>query len=397
MRVPSCTAIIPARGGSRGVPRKNVRDLGGIPLVAHAIRAALEARHVSTVWVSTDDPEIAEVARRYGAGVVERPEALAGSTASSESALVHAVEWLREAGHPVGDLLMMIQCTSPLTTSEDLDGAVEELVASGADSCFLAAPFHHFIWERDADGRARGVNHEGSKRKRRQDLEPQFIENGAAYVMRTDLFMETRERFCGTTVVHVVDAARTLEIDDPVDFVRAEATLRARREGARAGDLPDPLHAVVMDFDGVFTDNHVYVFEDGREAVRADRGDGMGLELLGRLGIPMVILSKERNPVVTARARKLGIECHQSMEKKLPSLRSWLEARGLELAHTVYVGNDVNDLECLRAVGCGVVPADAHPRAREAAQVVLERNGGDGALRELCDLILDRHDEASRV
>ena len=394
MTVPSCTAIIPARGGSRGVPRKNVRDLAGHPLVAHAIRAARGAAHVTDVWVSTDDPEIAEVARRYGAGVIERPEALAGSTATSESALVHAVAWLRESGHPVGDLLMMIQCTSPLTTAADLDGAVETLVEAGADSCFIAVPFHHFIWERDADGHARGVNHEGKKRKRRQDLEPQFLENGAAYLMRTESFLAAEERFCGTTVVHVVDAERALEIDDPVDFVRAEATMRAQRERARAADLPNPLHAVVMDFDGVFTDNHVFVFEDGREAVRADRGDGMGLELVRALDVPMVILSKERNPVVTARAKKLGIECHQSMDKKLPSLRSWLDARGLDLAHTIYVGNDVNDLECLRAVGCGVVPADAHPRAREAAQLVLEKGGGDGALRELCDLILERHGDS---
>lgn len=390
-----CIAIIPARGGSKGLPRKNVLDLAGLPLVAHAIRAALAAERISAVYVSTDDAEIAAVARRFGAEVVDRPVEIAGDTASSESAVLHALEALITAGGPEPDFVMMIQCTSPLTTAADLDGAIETLEREGADSCFTAVPFHHFLWRSDAEGVAVGVNHAGAKRKRRQDLEPQYLENGAAYVMRYAPFVASGERFCGRTVLHQVDAGRALEIDDPVDFVRAEATLRHREARARAESLPRPIDAVVMDFDGVFTDNAVFVFQDGREAVRADRGDGMGLSMLREAGVPLMILSKERNPVVTARAEKLRIECFQAMDDKLPALRKWLDERGARLEHTVFVGNDVNDLACLRAAGCGVVPADAHAQARAAASLVLDRAGGHGALRELCDLILAvRHNEA---
>ena len=152
--------------------------------------------------------------------------------------------------------------------------------------------------------------------------------------------------------------------------------------------LSAKIKACLFDFDGVFTDNAVFVLQDGREAVRADRGDGMGLSMLRAAGIPLVILSKERNPVVSARAEKLGIECFQAEDHKLAALKGWAVERGVRLEHTVYVGNDVNDLECLRAAGCGVVPSDAHALARSAANLVLERPGGHGALRELCDLIL---------
>lgn len=341
------------------------------------------------MFVSTDDAEIAEVAVRFGAGVVMRPADIAGDTATSESAVVHALEELGRRGEGPHDFVMMIQCTSPLTSAQDLDGVVEALESDGADSAFLAVPFHHFLWRREADRSAAGVNHAGAKRKRRQDLEPQFLENGAAYLMRTEAFMKTHERFCGRTVVHVVDAERALEIDEPSDFLKAEVMVRHLEARARCDLLPTPVDAVVMDFDGVFTDNAVYVFEDGREAVRADRGDGMGLSMLKRLGVPLMILSKERNRVVSARAKKLGIECQQSTDDKLPAMKKWLEAKGARIEHAVYVGNDVNDLECLQASGFGVVPADAHPRACEAASLVLGRRGGQGALRELCELILD--------
>ncbi len=309
--------------------------------------------------------------------------------------MVHALEALFGDETQVPELVMMIQCTSPLTTADDLDGVVETLIGENADSCFIAVPFHHFVWKRDEDGEARGVNHEGAKRKRRQDLAPQYLENGAAYVMRTSLFLRTGERFCGKTAIYVADGSRALEIDEPVDFARAEATLRLFGAGRQASRLPQPVDAVVMDFDGVFTDNAVFVMQDGREAVRADRGDGMGLSMLRSEGIPLVILSKERNPVVSARAEKLGIECHQAEDDKLPALTRWAAAHGVRLEHTVYVGNDINDVECLRAVGCGVVPSDAHPTARAAANLVLERPGGHGALRELSDLILARKGESS--
>ena len=154
--------------------------------------------------------------------------------------------------------------------------------------------------------------------------------------------------------------------------------------------LPQPLSAIVFDFDGVFTDNRVLTFQDGTEAVFCSRSDGMGIELLRMAGVPMVVISKERNPVTTARCTKLGLEVVQGIDDKVPAMTAWLAERNLDPARTIYVGNDVNDLPCMRLVGCAVAVADAHPVVLAEADIVLPRRGGDGALRFLSDAILGR-------
>lgn len=154
--------------------------------------------------------------------------------------------------------------------------------------------------------------------------------------------------------------------------------------------LPSRPELLVLDFDGVMTDNSVYVDEDGREWVRCSRGDGMGISLLRKAGLPILVLSTETNPVVQARCRKLGIECLHGLQDKEAVLRRILTERGIASAGTIYVGNDVNDSGCLRLAGCALVVADAHPAVRELADYVLTRPGGHGAVREVCDAVLVR-------
>ncbi len=143
---------------------------------------------------------------------------------------------------------------------------------------------------------------------------------------------------------------------------------------------------VAFDFDGVFTDNMVYVFQDGSEAVRCFRGDGLGLRKLERLGIATVIISTETNPVVTARSRKLGIRCVQGCEDKQVVLESIARELGLSLTQIAFVGNDVNDLPCLTSVGLPIVVRDAHPDVIPYARYQTQTSGGYGAVREICDL-----------
>ncbi|WP_243855052.1 acylneuraminate cytidylyltransferase family protein [Diaminobutyricimonas sp. TR449] len=200
-------AVIPARGGSKGVPRKNLRLVGGRPLIARAVDAALASERVDTVYVSTDDVEIAEVARAAGAEVIDRPAELARDESSSEDALLHALEVLESA--PV--VLVFIQPTSPFIDPAAIDAAIDR-VAAGEDVVFSAAPTHAFLWREGADG-AEAVNHEASVRPRRQDRDPQFQETGAFYVMRADGFRKARFRFFGRIGMAVVDEADALEID----------------------------------------------------------------------------------------------------------------------------------------------------------------------------------------
>jgi YrbI family 3-deoxy-D-manno-octulosonate 8-phosphate phosphatase len=383
-------AVIPARGGSKGVPRKNVLPLCGKPLIGWTIEAALAAQSVSRVVVSTDDAEIAEVSRQFGAESLSRPAEISGDKASSESALLDVLNQLRKREEYVPDVLVFLQCTSPLTEAEDIDGTVSSLLEQNANSAVAVVDFHYFIWRRGEGDDATGVNHEKNVRVLRQDREPQFLESGAVYAMRTRGFLESKHRFFGKTVLYQMPAERRLEIDEPVDYRVAEVLLRDRQLRHNQEELPNLVEAVVFDFDGVFTDNRVIVNEDGRESVICNRSDGLGLSRLKQTGLPLLVLSAEANPVVMARCRKLNIECFYGVEDKLTLLEEWLEEQNVKPEHAIYVGNDVNDAECLQRVGCGVAVADAHPAAKISADLVLSSCGGFGAVRELADLIETR-------
>jgi 3-deoxy-D-manno-octulosonate 8-phosphate phosphatase (KDO 8-P phosphatase) len=146
------------------------------------------------------------------------------------------------------------------------------------------------------------------------------------------------------------------------------------------------IRLVAFDFDGVFTDNTVYVSEDGHESVRCWRGDGLGLRDLERLGITTVVISTETNAVVQHRSRKLALRCFSGCENKLSILREVTREMGISLGEVAFVGNDVNDLECLSVVGLPVIVSDAHPSVRHVASYRTKAAGGYGAVREICDL-----------
>jgi N-acylneuraminate cytidylyltransferase len=148
------------------------------------------------------------------------------------------------------------------------------------------------------------------------------------------------------------------------------------------------IKAIAFDFDGVFTDNRVYIMQNGEEAVACDRSDGMGISMLRKVGIPLIIISTEKNPVVAARGAKLNIDVLQGVEDKLPILSEWVTEKHLSIEQVAFIGNDINDVECLNAVGLGVVVADAYPVAVDAADLVLTKKGGRGAVREIADLWL---------
>lgn len=157
-----------------------------------------------------------------------------------------------------------------------------------------------------------------------------------------------------------------------------------------------PVRLLGIDFDGVMTDNTVYVFEDGREAVRCSRLEGYGLRRLITAGVEPVIVSTEENGVVNARARKLNMACIQDVPDKVAAMETLLRERGLDWREAAFIGNDVNDLEVLRRVGLAVIVADAHACVGGDGFFRTQRRGGDGAVRELCDAIAAAKEEAAR-
>lgn len=221
----SVAAIIPARGGSKGIPGKNIKPLLGRPLLVWTIEAAQEARTVDRVVVSTDDDAIAIVAGVAGAQVIERPPELSGDDASSESALLHALDHLREYEGYEPTAVAFLQCTSPLTTADDIDGTVARVIRDGYNCAVTMAPDHAFLWRFGPDGELTGVNHDPTRRLRRQERPLELREVGAVYALETGGFLRYGHRFFGRIGHYLVPATYVFEMDEPRDWAVVEMLL----------------------------------------------------------------------------------------------------------------------------------------------------------------------------
>jgi N-acylneuraminate cytidylyltransferase len=234
----------------------------------------------------------------------------------------------------------------------------------------------------------------------RQTLPDVWWQTGHVDVCRRDT-VRVKHSLTGSRILPIeVPRATVADIDTETDWAIAEGLLRHTTldlvvPAHTASPLPGTIAAVVLDFDGVLTDDRVWTEQDGRESVASSRADGYGVERLRQSGVPVVVLSRETNAVVAARCLKLGIECVQAVLDKGPALRALMDTRRWAAANVVYVGNDVTDLDCLALAGCGVAVADAHPAVRAAARLVLTRPGGRGAVRELSDMILQHQERTT--
>jgi YrbI family 3-deoxy-D-manno-octulosonate 8-phosphate phosphatase len=387
-------AIIPARGGSKGIPRKNVRLFLGKPLLAHSIEHARQAPSVTRIVVSTDDAEIAAAARKYGAEVVMRPAEISGDTASSESALLHVLDHLGAVDDYKPDLVVFLQGTSPLRQPGDVQAAIETLQREEADSLFSACPVHGFVWRNHGD-QLTSISYDYRSRPRRQDIGEDVIENGSIYVFRPWVLRRHNNRLGGKIAVYRMAPLDSLQVDEPGDLEVMEQLASLNRTRATQPDLA-AIRLLVLDFDGVMTDNRVLVNQDGSEAVLCHRGDGWGITRLKEQGMTIIVISAETNPVVETRCRKLGLDFVQACDDKLRALHRFVEQHQLEPAQVAYVGNDVNDLECMRWVGTPIAVADAMPEVRQVACLITAERGGYGAVREVADWLLAGSIERSR-
>jgi N-acylneuraminate cytidylyltransferase len=388
MTAPYVITIIPARGGSKRIPAKNLLTIGGHPLLAHSLRHAAASRYSAETLVSTDDPAIASLAIAAGAQAVERPAPLAGDRATSEAALLHALDSRVAAGKADPDLVVFLQATSPIRRPGDIDAAVDTLLAARADSLFSACENNRLIWALTPRG-PESLTYDFHKRQREQDMPPQFRENGSIYVFKPDVLRRTGNRLGGTMAIYEMDYWSSFQIDTAEHAELCDWILR-RPEFAAAGPWPARIDLVIFDFDGVMTDNGVWVDEDGRELARCNRGDGWGVARVREAGVPMLVLSTEERSVAAARSAKLGIRCIHGVADKAAFLREWLAAEGIDPLHVAYVGNDVNDLRAMAAVGFPVAVGDAHPDVKRVARLVLASAGGHGAVREFCDRLLEQ-------
>ncbi|MFC2006762.1 cytidylyltransferase domain-containing protein [Chloroflexota bacterium] len=226
---PEVITIIPARGGSKGVPEKNIRLLAGKPLLAHSIEHSLQARQVNRTVVSTDDTEIAEIAGQYGAEVVMRPAELATDTASSEAALLHTISSLEETEGYIPSLVVFLQATSPLRQPDDIDNAISTLNDAKADSLFSCCPSHSFYWQ-VLDGQLVSANYDYRHRSRRQDCPPEYIENGSIYVTKTGTLKKYKNRLGGNIALYEMSQLDSFQIDTEDDLRLLEHLFALRNQ-----------------------------------------------------------------------------------------------------------------------------------------------------------------------
>lgn len=221
-------AIIPARGGSKGIPGKNLRPMAGKPLLAHTVEQALSTPAITRVVVSTDDRRIGAVAREAGAGLIWRPAALSGDHASSESALQHALDHLQQMEGYEPDLVVFLQCTAPLRRPGDIAAAIATLIEQQADSLLSVVPVVVWLW-RIVDGTPQSFNYDYHKRLRRQDRPPEYNENGSIYIFKPWVLRQFDNRLGGKIALYEMDEWSNIDIETLADLQLAEWALQQRK------------------------------------------------------------------------------------------------------------------------------------------------------------------------
>jgi YrbI family 3-deoxy-D-manno-octulosonate 8-phosphate phosphatase len=402
-------ALIPARGGSKGIPRKNIRSFAGYPLIAWSIAAAKQASLVTRVITSTDDEEIAAVAREYGAETpFLRPSEFAQDNTTDLPVFEHALEWLEENEGYKPEIVVQLRPTSPIRPMDCVDSAVKILMEHMDADCVRgvvpAGQNPHKMWRFAGDDQPMKplLQVEGIAEPYnapRQSLPPVYWQTGHIDAIRVSTIKQKKSLTGDVIYPLVIDPRYAVDIDNLSDWAKYEALASSGLEMVTPGTtpigkrpMPEKIDLVICDFDGVITDNRVWVNEEGTEFVAAYRSDSIGVQLLRAIGIEVMILSSEPNRVVEARARKMGVHVIHGVgiHDKGRVMREILEQKSIKAENVIFIGNDLNDLPCFEIAGWSVAVADAYPAVIHAADFVLSKTGGYGALREVCDLIRER-------
>jgi N-acylneuraminate cytidylyltransferase len=400
---PEVLAIIPARGNSKSIPHKNIAEFAGYPLIAFSIAAATQAKSVTRIVTSTDDDRIAMVAREFGSETpFKRPAELAKDDTQDFPVFQHALEWLadHEKYHP--DIVLQLRPTSPIRPVDMVDSAVGILLSNPqADSVRGVVPSGQNpfkMWTIGQNGRleplmiVEGVPEPYNAP--RQRLPDTYWQTGHIDAIRPAAILEKGSMSGDTIMPLFVDPAYSVDIDTPLDWERAERCVLERlvemvMPGNQRRLMPKKVRLLVMDFDGVMTDDRVWVNQEGIEMIAASRADGLGLERLRNLtDIQTLVISKEKNPVVAARCKKLSLPLLQGQDDKAQALEEYLAGQGIPGQEAVFIGNDINDLGCFPLVGWAAVPRNASSPVKRQADMILQQAGGFGAVRELCELLI---------
>ncbi len=384
-------AFVPVRGGSKSIPKKNIKDFCGQPLVYWTLKALQDAEAVDEIILATDSEEITSVVANLHLSKVrcyDRDPENANDTASTEAVMLEYIASRKDLA--TDDLFILAQATSPFTTAVDVSQALADFKNSDADSMLTCARMKRFYW---ADN-GTPINYNYVQRPRRQDFNGTLMENGAFYINSIGNILRDKNRLSGKIATYEMAEFTGVEIDEEDDWVISEKLMRKYILGS---SHPSPIKMFFSDVDGTLTDAGMYYSESGDELKKFNTRDGKGFELLRNRGVITGIITSEKTKLVERRAKKLKVDyLYQGEEHcgKLEKVQAVCQEHGISLNEVAYIGDDINCKELLEHVGHAACPADAHDTVQSIPGIVhLQSKGGEGAVREFVDRLLSTQQE----
>lgn len=387
-------AFIPVRGGSKSIPLKNIKPINGKPLVYWTIKSACGCKHIDRVYVATDSDKIKEAVEKMKnssekelfskAEVIGRSAESASDTASTEFAM------LEFASQYDFDNIVLVQATSPLLTSLDLDNGFKAFSEKNTNSVLSVVKQKRFHWANNKEGFAHPTNYDVFKRPRRQEFDGYLVENGAFYITSKKDLIKTRNRVSGNIKAIEMNEDSFFEIDEPSDWVIIEALMK-KNEITAPNDIPE-IKMFLTDCDGCLTDAGMYYSEFGDELKKFNTRDGMAFKLLREKGILTGLITGEKVELNRRRAEKLKIDIlGLGCTDKLLTVKKLCKEYNISLENVLYIGDDINDLEVMKIVGYSCCPADAMQEVKEIAKYITKAKGGEGVIREITNKILSEN------
>lgn len=379
-------AFIPVRGGSKSIPLKNIKEICGKPLVYWTVKAACYCKYIDKVYVATDSSIIKDTIESFKIDgvissklqVIGRSAESASDTASTESAM------LEFAGNFDFDNIVLVQATSPLLSAENLDNGFEIFAIEGTDSVLSVVKQKRFHWDVEEKGFAHPTNYDVFERPRRQEFKGYFVENGAFYITSKKLLLESKNRVSGNIRLAEMSEDTFFEIDEPSDWIVIEALMRKRQQKEKKD--ASMIKLFLTDCDGCLTDAGMYYSEKGDEMKKFNTRDGMGFAILKKNGIKTGLVTGENVDLNRRRVEKLKIDFYApGCNDKLGYTKDLCASLGVSLDEVLYVGDDINDLPLLKAVGFSCCPNDAVDEVKKTVDYISPRSGGSGVIRDIVD------------
>lgn len=377
-------AFIPLIHESNSIPLKYIKSINNRPLAYWVLDAAVACEYIEKIFVSIDSEKIKKVIKAYGSdkiAVVGRSKETAWNHSSTESAMLEFAEQYEFKN------IVLIQAISPLLKVDDLNKGFQLIFSGKYDSILLAVRQKRFIWAKRGEYYY-PQNYDLAHRPLRQNFEGYLVENGAFYITTKERLLKSKCRISGRIGIVEMSGDTYFEIDEPEDWIIVENLLKARNKKDYSEILKN-IKMLITDSDGVLTDGGMYYSEKGDELKKFNAKDGMAFKLLRKASIKTAIITGEKVDLVKKRGEKFKIdEIYLGIEDKMSVINKICIKYGIKLEEIAYIGDDINDLEAIKSVGFGCCVNDAVDRVKSAAKYITKTKGGEGAVREVAEIIL---------